>query len=86
MTTYSCRAELRVDIEQFLAHAEVFGPSIRPLGHFGDATVEFQSDEDLEALKALMSLVPDSHVMQQTLRACALADNSLKRSSAEFAS
>lgn len=85
ITTYSFRAECIADIEQFASACKSAGLVInndKPSSideMTPDACFEFQATADIETLRTLLSTVPDGHVMLETLRACALSENSLER-------
>ena len=93
-TTYSCRAELSIDALRFVALMhDVTGALTDDRFHlaryedlsYGDGfsdhspLLEFVTTFSVAALLQLLRRVDDAHVMQETLRAVPLAENSLER-------
>jgi len=91
MTTYSCRAEICCDAirvlhlldEVILAEAEADAEADARfvLTKYDGETqgLEFRTTLNPNALLALFDCVRDTHVMEDTLRAVPLANNSLER-------
>lgn len=93
--TYSFRAECEVDVDRFKEHASAFMPETEamviavipqtlemPNGDeisIPDVNVEIRTNLSLDDIKLIMLHVPDSHVMQETLRQFAAKDNSFER-------
>ena len=82
-TVFSFRAECATDVERFEAECAQDGIHVvlrqEPMQLGADVKVEMTTPANLEALRAAVRRVPDGHVMLQTMRACALVDNSLER-------
>lgn len=91
LTTYSCRAEVSCDAIRVLhvlsddsdVDADA-GAKLCFMKYDGETDgLEFRSTHSLDELLVLFRRVVDTHVMQQTLRAVPLAENSLERVCAE---
>lgn len=79
-TTYSFRAECWPDVEQLLALAEGTVTMKRFMDpRLPDVEIQFESPADLGVLMAITDLIPDAHVIRETLRACPLSENTLER-------
>ena len=81
---FSMRAECAVDVERFAHVAFGRGLQIELRSNvmdpaLPDVAVEFLTPASREQVLEMLNEVEDSHVMQQTLRACPLAQNSLER-------
>lgn len=84
---FSCRAECDIDVANFLSAAEnaktvidVRTRSVDPNDPFKiDVILEFESSASIDSLLAIMRECADLHVMRQSLRPCALDQNSLDR-------
>lgn len=83
MTIFSFRAECTVDVNTFQKECVKAGVITLmrtvPDETFPDVEVELETTSSLEELREVMRRVVDGHVMLQTLRECALADNHLER-------
>lgn len=86
MPVFSFRAECLVDVETFvhcLANAGVSATIDyhRPGAEcpIPDVIAEFKSDAPLDDLREAARMVPDGHVIVQTLRQCLLSQNTLER-------
>jgi hypothetical protein len=91
MNYFSFRAECVLDIDRFIREFRLEYPRSYPLcgeGPFAfnsitvydqDLKVEFYSGCTLNAVKKVMEIIADSHVMIETLRPVPLAENSLER-------
>ena len=84
LTTYSFRAECQEDVKRFAAACAqariAFSMTDEACQSLGpDLAIQLDSAAPLVQLQAVLRQVPDGHVMLQTLRACALSQNSLKR-------
>lgn len=82
--TASFRAESAADAFELIKacwEASVLVTSFRYAltGDVADVACEIVTSADLEALQRIAASVEDGHVMLETLRACAVADNSLER-------
>jgi hypothetical protein len=84
--TYSCRAECSADVEKLRSALESkrsdygdFEMRVVPDSRLPDVVVEFTTTARLDQLDALIREIADGHVMLQTLRLCALADDPLER-------
>jgi hypothetical protein len=83
MPLYSFRAECQADVDSLreaLSGTRV-SSSMKcfPDEMFPDVEVELETHAPLETIRTIMRGVEDGHVMVETLRACALSDNSLER-------
>ena len=86
-TTYSCRAEFWVDVLGVLNAFEASGLPYQVVTYrvadpdewLPGGELEFRTTSDRAAVLGLMHQVVDTHVLQQTLRALPLAENSLER-------
>lgn len=69
-TLYKLRAECLEDIHGFQAAAKgtVTDLKVQLLGELGDCEATFASPLSLKALRMLLSIIPDAHVMLQTLQ------------------
>lgn len=83
---YSFRPECSIDLIQaavILHTVARDGWSLRRVTVFDEYTgsvgVELLADLSLEQLRAILRLVPDGHVMVETLRPVPLAENTLER-------
>lgn len=83
MAQFSFRAECLSDVERFQSACSDAGVTvsltIQSEPEFPDVDVELQSSSLLEKLRDQMRKLVDGHLMLQTLRECALNENSLER-------
>jgi hypothetical protein len=94
LTVFSCRAAGFEDLAAFFSRLvdEDARPDVhtaywyvrllrdRFSGGFGSPQLEFETELSLAQLRAIIrQLHTDAHVMEQTLRPCSLAENSLER-------
>jgi hypothetical protein len=66
-------------VQSFLTLAEAAVTDARLHPPLPDVAIEFRSTLEIRAVKALLTLVEESHIMIQTLRECPLSENSLAR-------
>ncbi len=88
MTTYSFRAECSHDVQVFItrarqacyevAHGKIYTQQFRGT-MLPDVKFQFDSNATIEQLQQVMAGIEDSHVMAETLLACPLAENPLRR-------
>lgn len=68
-TKYKLRAECLADITKFLASARFLASyKIKPLNNGIDHTLEIETEASLEKIISCIALVPDSHVMLDTIK------------------
>jgi nitrogen regulatory protein PII-like uncharacterized protein len=83
MPLYSFRTECQSDIDSLTELLRLRGIShflrVVPDAIVPDRYMQMESDADIEQIRDAMREVVDGHVMLQTLRPCALAQNSLSR-------
>ncbi len=82
MTTFSFRADHIHDVFELMMLPEmrdVRRLTILPDPVFPDVEVELVSDMSEEALRRLIELMDDAHVIADTFRPCALEANPLQR-------
>lgn len=84
VATASFRAESAIDAFELIKACwanSIPVPSFRCelTGDVADVACEIVTNADLESLQRVAASVEDGHVMLETLRACAVADNSLER-------
>lgn len=87
MAVFSFRAECESDVERFKSAALDAGfdfdcsmERYRLNGvRVPDVRVEVQSRASLSELRSVLREVEDGHVMLETLRQCAMAENSMER-------
>lgn len=83
MNTFSFRAECSADIDELkllltdfdVAYIMHSNESPHPFNHH----VQLRADCDWTEMQQIVRLIPDGHVVLQTLRQCELKDNSLER-------
>lgn len=91
MKVYSCRAECLADVYNLIGEFQysetpVFVNMVPDEMELGDGIVapvgvcvELKTTVPFETIVTLIKAVPDGHVMSDTLRCCALAENTLER-------
>lgn len=68
MTIFKLRAECKFDIDLFIKIANLNDYEIIQVEEYPDCEFEFSSKLSIPELKDLMTGVPDSHVMRETIQ------------------